>query len=908
MAEVKFRRSEMPLKREVNYLGRLLGRIIVEREGEEALALEEEIRARCKVLRAGGTAAETAALIARLERLGGADMAMVARAFTLYFHLTNLAEQRHRARRQRAYTRQGRPPADSLAGTLALLRRRGITAERLAALLEDFSLELVLTAHPTQALRRTVMHRLEEIGRLLAQRESGGAGLGDNEADLLEQIEALWLTSQVRPERLSVLDEARGTMAYFEDVFFAAMPRLHRELRRALAAHYPELAGREWPPPIRFASWVGGDADGNPHVGAETVRLTLQVHRHVARVYYARELNRLFFELGHGAEMLRCPPGPGREALERYRARWGAPPPRLAAEPARELLAYMQRRIEERGTAPHGEAAYGEASEFEADLRGLAALLARAPRAAARVRDLLGAARVFGFHLAALDLRNNSDAHEEALAQLLGGQYRAWTPAERVAALRRLLAEPPQPPADAPPAIAMLRAAGEGQALAPGAVRNYVISMTRDLSDIWEALGLAAAAGLARLEPDGRLRSAVHPVPLFETVADLEEAPAVLDQLFADPAYRAYLRERGDLQQVMIGYSDSNKDGGYLASHWLLHQAQRRLAAAAAGHGVRLEFFHGRGGTVARGGGRAYEAMLALPPGTVGGRLRVTEQGEVISGKYGDPETAERNLELALSGALLASLEIRPLATRAAAPRAAARVEAISVPASWRHCLERMSRASLAAYRGLLDADLLAFYWQATPVSELGELNLGSRPTFRRAQQDFATLRAIPWVFAWTQTRALLPAWFGLGAALGPELARTEGRARLRRMYGGWVFFRDLIDNAAMALGKTDLRITRAYCGLCADRSAAAKVMSALDEEFARAAAGILAASGEARLLERTPVLARAIQLRNPYVDPLSYLQVRLLERKRAGGLDADGERALLLTLQGIAAGLRNTG
>src|SRR5579883_1478994 len=657
MAAIAFRRSELPLKREVSYLGRLLGRIIAEQEGEAALALEEEIRARCKALR-GSESGDGAALAARLDALEGGEMALVARAFTLYFHLTNLAEQRHRARRQRLYAQAGKPRPDSLAGTFALLRRRGVKAERLEALLADLRLELVLTAHPTQALRRTVMH-------------------------LLEQIEALWLTRQVRPERLSVLDEVRGTLVYFEDVFFAAVPRLQRELRRALAAQYPELAGRDWPPPIRFASWVGGDADGNPHVNAETVRRTLQLHRHTARTYYLRELDRLFFELGHDGEMLRCPPGPGTEALAAYRRRFGAPPARLAAEPARELLSYMQRRIEERGTAPFGAHAYAAADEFVADLDALAALLARAPRAAARVGDLRAAARAFGFHLAALDLRNNSDAHEAALAELTGDDYRGLAPAARVARLRRLLAAPP--PAPAAGAVAMLRAAAEGERMAAGAIGNYVISMTRDLSDLWEALALAGAAGLAELA-GGRLRTAMHPVPLFETIADLERAPAVLDELFADPAYRDYLRGRGDVQQVMIGYSDSNKDGGYVASHWMLYRAQGRLAEAAARHGVRLEFFHGRGGTVARGGGRAYEAMLALPPGTVRGRLRVTEQGEVISGKYGDTETAGRNLELTLSGALLASLEIRPLGGRSGR---GTRVEA-AVPAAWRRALDRM--------------------------------------------------------------------------------------------------------------------------------------------------------------------------------------------------------------------------
>ena len=987
MGEVQFSAADRPLQREVHELGRWLGQIIVEREGRAFLVLEEAIRRECKHLRAGGAAAaqarRRAALLARLARLTPAQTTAIARAFTLYFHLTNLAEQRHRVRRKREHEARGQAQSGSLAATIAALRRAGVSPARLGRALDALSLELVLTAHPTQALRRTVLHRLEEISRRLERLERGQPTPPEKqqlEEQILEQIEALWLTDQVRSERLSVLDEARGTLAYFEDVFFAAIPQLRRRLIAALAPHYPRLAARVWAldgpsAPVRFGSWIGGDADGNPYVTPDVVRRALGLHRHVAAEFYRRQVEALFFELGHPRRAL---PGPGFAALEArlaaYRETFGPPPPRFAAEPARELLNYARLRliaglpVEPAPTAagggagnataaaptgggnpqgpgasvpgagagwagePHAAApAYASADEFAADLQALRAALARpAPRAARRVEDLLAALRTFGLHLATLDLRENSAAQDAALAAFAFPAYADWDEAARLRALRQLLEDPHPPAAEngRPALLGRLAAAAAGRRHVREAAQYYVISMTREASDIWAALALQAAAGMARLRRDAsgapRLEAELHPVPLFETIADLERAPEVLASLFADPAYAAYLRQRGGRQLVMIGYSDSNKDGGYVAAHWLLYQAQRRMTRAAQAAGVEVEFFHGRGGTVARGGGRAYEALLALPPGTVRGRVRVTEQGEVISAKYADPEIAGRNLELAFSGLLLATLGLQPAQTPAGALRPMR--PSTTGPA----VLARLSADSLAAYRQLLTPGLLAYFWRATPVAELGQLNLGSRPSFRARQPDFHNLRAIPWVFAWTQNRALLPAWYGLGTALVAELARPGGRRRLQLLYRQWGFFRDLMDNAEMALAKTDLPITRAYQSLAPDPAAAERMAADWEQEFARAVRGVLAITGEKDLLDRSPVLARSIRLRNPYVDPLSLLQVGLLARQRqaaagggtgnegaerggpAGGQesawDAGSEQALLLTLQGIAAGMRNTG
>ena len=929
MSEIQWNEAALPLRQEVKFLGRLLGQVIQEQEGEAAFQLEEAVRGLTKAVRAAATEAEAGErerqLLALLNALSGRDCLRVVRAFTLYFQLVNIAEQRHRVRRRRAYLRDGVPQAGSLADALRRLQARGVSGPELLAAINSMALELVLTAHPTQSLRRTVLHRLDEIGRLLHAR--GNPSLIDAERkalseDLLEQVEALWRTSQIRGERLTVLDEVRANLYYFEDVFFEVIPRLQDEMRRLLAELFPDEDATELPPLVSFASWVGADGDGNPNVNGDTVRRTLALQTAVVRRYYREQLAVLFFELGHARESFT--PNAAWQALEAalsgYRARFGTPPPRLLHEPARELITYMQRRLEAPGDA------YAAPAELATDLTRLRdALRSGALRSARRVDRLLAVVRTFGFHLVTLDARNNTDRHDRELAALMGpeaaARYAALPPSARVSQLKAMIAHPLKVPADLPdgppPIVDLLAAIAEGQRSGgPAAVRNYVISMARDVSDIWEVLALAAPSGMARLENEanGGLVSSLHPVPLFETIADLEAAPAVLDELFRDPLYRGYLARRegsqANVQQVMVGYSDSNKDGGYLASHWLLYEGQRRMAEAAAPHGVKLEFFHGRGGTVARGGGRAYEAILALPPGTVAGRIRITEQGEVISSKYAEHEIAQRNLELAIAATLLATFGVHAARDNANDNANGDAHAAAAEPSAWHAIMDAMSTAALAAYQDLLHGspDLLETYWLSTPVSELGALNIGSRPTFRTARPNFENLRAIPWVFAWTQSRALLPAWYGLGAGLEAGFNRPGGRELLRAMYRGWSFFSDLIDNAGMALAKADLRIAHMYGSLDPDSARAERVRRRLAGEFERTQRLVLEITEERELLERSHVLRRSIQLRNPYVDPLSCLQVRLLADKRRGALDPDGERALLLTIQGIAAGMRNTG
>ncbi len=946
MQPAAFRRADEPLRREIHALGALLGRILAEQEGPATLALEEEIRGLCKQVRAGGEQAEglERELAARLEALNGAECIHIARAFMIYFQLVNLAEQRHRIRRRRESERQGRQQRGSLAETLLELRRQGWPAEAARELFERLRLELVLTAHPTQALRRTVLHRLDEIGRLLEAAEHRSAHWSRREreaqeAGLLEQIENLWLTDPHRAERMAVEEEVRGTLYYFEDVFFPVIAEFYTELEAAWQLAWPGA-----PPPagaqlLRFGSWVGGDADGNPHVGAASVRATAALHRQIARQLYMRRLDSLFFELGQAAALFQDPRVPANRELqarlEDYRRELGPARARWQAEPAREWIVYMHRRLRAED-AP----AYASAAAWGEDLDLLYRALARADappgvgpgarRSATRLRHLHWQLTTFGFHLATLDVRNNAQAHARAWSELAG---EAAPEASAAGQYYRAAAGRAQDRGEAHPQLDFFRAIAEAQrAGGRQAIANYVISLTRNAGDVWAVIALAARAGLARCTGSG-LELPLHPVPLFETLEDLEAAPRVLDELLADPLYRGYLRHHGEMQQIMVGYSDSNKDGGYLPSHWRLYQAQIAMTERGRRHGVRLEFFHGRGGTVARGGGRAYEAILALPPGTVQGHLRITEQGEVIHSKYGDAGLALRNLELAISGLARFSAAEETAAApadavtatpAAAAPASAARHPATKpaaavvptarrpavMPPAWQEMLEQLSQRALEAYQQLVhgDADLLRFFWQATPIGELGELNLGSRPSFRKAEADFQQLRAIPWVFAWTQTRALMPAWYGLGTALEPELQHRDRRMRLRSMYRRWPFFRDLLDNAEMSLAKADMRIFGRYARLAPDPESALRVASRLQEEYARTRHALLSLSQQPHLLAKNAMLRRSIRLRNPYVDPLSYLQASLLGEKHRQRLTPEKETALRLTIQGIAAGMRNTG
>jgi len=909
----------MDLSASIHLLGTLLGEVITAQERPALFEVEERIRAHAKDRRAGVAGAEER-LAAEVTALPPLDARGVSAAFTLYFDLVNLAEEAQRvaALRDRERAQHPAAPPESVAEAVGLLKARGMDDPAMHALLDRLTVELVLTAHPTEAKRRTVLAKLRRVGESLHALHRADILPREREEHvgiIRSEITALWLTGRARTVRPAVTDEVRTGLYFVEDIFWEALPRLYRDLEDALGRHYPGLAAPErW---LTLASWIGGDRDGNPGVTADITAETLRLHRGLALERHRRSLQDLARRLSLSAR--RVPPPP---ALEDWLASRRPLPARAAYldarytdEPYRLVLALLAADLEAAArddmTARLLEATPHAARVSLADLTRPLDLVAGAlPPALAQ--DRLWTVRrqieAFGLHAARLDVREESSRLAAALGELLGALGRGTGFAggddrARTETLLRLLAEPvPEIPASltlAPEAaetwalfrlLARARAVYGSDLLGP-----FVISMTRGPADLLTVLLLARWTG-------GDAGLAI--VPLFETVGDLEAAPRILADLFAFPAYREHLARAGGQQMVMIGYSDSNKDGGYLAANWALYRAQEEIVRVCAGEGVPLTLFHGRGGTVARGGGPAGRAIRAQPPGTVGGRFRLTEQGEVLAARYSDPALAHRHLEQIVSAVLEASASPVPGEDGPDAPPRA--------PEEWRRAMVAMAGAARTAYRSLVETPGFVEFWRAaTPIDEISRLRLGSRPATRRGPTlAIAQVRAIPWVFSWMQSRFNLPGWFGLGAALAegggsPDLLRT--------MHRRWPFFRALIDNAEMSLLKADLPIATLYARLDPERARAAALFARIEAEHGRAREAILALTGHRALMDGEPVIQRSIELRNPYVDPLNYLQVEMLRRLRAladpEGPEGEALReVIVLTVNGIAAGLRNTG
>lgn len=934
-----------PLREDVRFLGDLLGEILREQAGEGLFQAEEALRQGFKALRAceGGPELRER-LLALVAGLDTAEAAQVARAFTLYFQLVNLAEQHHRVRRVRDYAREDddRPAAGSLDDVLGRLAASGVSAQAVRALLARFWIAPVFTAHPTEVLRRTVLEKHQRLARALDDRDDPRLGAADRarlQAAIAAEIESLWQTDEVHHRAPTVLDEARHGLYFLDSTLFDAVPDLYQDLEAALARHWP---GEDLHAPsfLRFGAWMGGDRDGNPNVTAETTYQALLLarrlflRRHVARAEAISTALSQSVNWTKVSTALQKSLEAEAKAFSQVAAEFQE---RNPFEPYRQKLAYMHARLRhtlaqlpetladaERWDPGSLQAGYRHAGELIQDIRLMEESLAANHGARTADVDLAGWRRqveTFGFHAAALDVRQHADVHAEALAdvvdalRVLDRPFKELDEAARVAWLRTELAGArPLVPQDLEPfapmtreVIRTFRAVATARTVFGGeALGACIISMTTRPSDVLTVLLFLKEAGLFRATGGGAVRTCMQVVPLFETVDDLRHAPRILEALFADPLYRAHLRALGDMQEVMLGYSDSNKDGGILTSAWELYKAQQAIWEVARRHGLALTLFHGRGGSVGRGGGPSHQAILAQPPGTVGGRLKLTEQGEVISNKYGLPAIARRNLELVTSATLEASL--RP-ELHAAPPEDVARWEAV---------LDDLSRRALAAYRDVVydDPDFEAFFAQVTPLELLAKMRIGSRPAKRKASTAIEDLRAIPWVFSWTQSRFILPGWLGVGAALEAYWREAPERhlALLRDMHARFPFFRVLLANVEMTLAKADLPIAHRYVEGLVDHPARDRIWAVIEAEYARTEAMLLRITGEDELLAGNPPLQRAISLRNPYVDPLSYLQVELLRRRRAlGDGGAEAERAALddalkLSVNGIAAGMKNTG
>jgi phosphoenolpyruvate carboxylase len=907
-------RDMAPLRSEVRELGAALGRVISRIEGPETFDRVETLRKLAKARRANDGDAERllAKAVSELDPQAAFNQAM---AFTLYFELVNLAEENFRIillRRRRVAralgTDDGRPIRESIEAAVMELKAAGVASAEMQQLVDKMGIELVFTAHPTETKRRTLLTKLQRLGGILrtrAQPESTPDSAALDKDTVEREIASLWLTDRSRTVKPEVTDEARTGLWYFDTTLFDTIPRLQVDMERALALHFPDVRPpRRW---LTFGSWIGGDRDGNPGVTAATTAEVLALHRRQA----IEKLRTTSRELAHTLTVSdrrdTVVPALKRALredlhLSKHLAELEA---RFPHEPYRVLLGILHERLgQARDELRDGRPLLGAgmigsclsrstvADTFESVKAGL-----EAGRGQMLVGGELATAAtqfdVFGLHTACLDLRQHSSWHEAAVAEILGSDYPTLGEAEKCELLLTAISGAARLGSDAVASLSpatrnvvepLVLAAKVRSVIGPEALGIYIISMTNGVSDILEVDFLQALAG-----------SSLAVAPLFETLDDLVKAPAVLSDLFAIPGHRPAH------QHVMLGYSDSNKDCGYITANWALFKAQETISQVCRGAGVALTLFHGRGGSIARGGGPAAKAILAQPAGLRDGGIRVTEQGEVLSTRYHDPDLAHRILEQMAYGVMLG---IHSAGGEAAAP------------AEWREAMEQMSAAGFEAYKAVVhdDPEFLVFWRQATPIDEIGTLKLGSRPTYRRATKSVSDLRAIPWVFSWMQSRFNFPGWFGLGSALQSMLRRgPKGRELLRAMHAGWPFFQTLIDNAQLTMRKADMGIASLYADLVEDPKIRRRVFGVLSAEFELTERAILAVTGQRRLLGREPVLLRSVELRNPYIDPLNYIQVDMLRRLRAPeppvGAAADAIHEVIeLTINGISGGLKNTG
>ena len=927
------RDNERPLVEDIRLLGRILGDVIREQDGSPAYELVEQVRKLSVAFRRDADAQADRALKKLLKSLSGDQTVSVIRAFTYFSHLANLAEDRHHIRRRAVHARAGETQEGSIEVALARLRWAGITPGTIARTLADSFVSPVLTAHPTEVQRKSILDAERDIAQLLSQRDDirsralparGGTDaltpreLAANEAQLRARVMQLWQTRLLRYSKLTVADEIENALSYYEATFLREIPKIYGQLEDALVKHPVHSF-------LRMGQWIGGDRDGNPNVSAQTLDYALRHQAEVALRYYLTELHWLGSELSVSAMLTAV--STDMQALAE------ASPDRnehRRDEPYRRALTGMYARLAATlKKLTGGDAArhavepqnpYLRAEDLLADLRTIEASLREnhgEALSAQRLRPLIRAVEVFGFHLATVDLRQSSDKHEEVLAELLAvagvqAHYGALDEAAKQTLLLGLLDEA-RPlrvvgatySALAQSEIAIFEAALSARGeFGAQAIRHYIISHTETVSDLLEVLLLQKEVGLMHATLQAGATSDLIVVPLFETIEDLRNAAPIMRAFYALPGIAPLVQRSGAEQDIMLGYSDSNKDGGIFTSNWELYCAEIALVdlfdELANSHNIQLRMFHGRGGTVGRGGGPSYQAILAQPPGTVRGQIRLTEQGEVIGSKYANPEIGRRNLETLVAATLEATLlqTTRP-ATKAFLAAAA-----------------QLSQASMAAYRALVyeTPGFNDYFFSATPIREIAQLNIGSRPASRKANQRIEDLRAIPWGFSWGQCRLTLPGWYGFGSAVeqflqadGPQ-GRKAALALLQKMFRQWPFFTTLLSNMDMVLAKSDLALASRYASLVEDARLRKAIFSTIEAEWHRTSQALSLITGERNRLAGNAALQRSIRHRFPYIDPLHHLQVELVRRYRAGQTDERVQRGIHISINGIAAGLRNTG
>ncbi len=908
---------------EIRMLGRVLGDVIKEQTSLSLYDLEEEIRLTARSRRMGDEAAEER-LLRRIRSMTTAEAAVVARAFTIFFDLANLAEDRQRVRILRERERFETPMArsESIEEVIHSLKENGYTAERIQQLLDSLLIDCVFTAHPTEAKRRSVRAKVRDLRESLAALDREYLLLREQEhltTHIRMDLTSLWQTDLLRARRPTVLEEVEVGL-HFTATLWTVVPLLYRDMRRALALNYPNHTFRV-PPFLRLGSWIGGDRDGNPHVTALVTAQTFSRLRQASVEAHLRQCERLFESLSPSTRQEKVTDELAQalaRALERYPEARALVDPISHYEAYRRFLKVIEWRLRatardaaragtgsgsgEANRPPEEAGTYRSGSELLADLMVIARSLEghKGRRILdGDLQDWLWQVQTFGLHVTQLDIRQESSWNTRVMDEILRklgvcGGYLSMSESERSAVLsrtmgeRRRLADSELSP-EAAETVQLLRVIRNVHArFGAEALGGYIISMTHSLSDVLAVLWLLSWEG-----------APMRIIPLFETIDDLDRASVMLEAILTHPAYREFLRTQGNIQTVMIGYSDSTKDGGYLTANWSLYKAQGMLHHTARALGIKTIFFHGRGGSLGRGGGPAARSILSLPPETLASGLRMTEQGEVLADRYDDPQVAYRHLEqVAWATLMAAGLPLSP-------PKE-----------SWQRIMDRLAESSLAAYRRLVEAaGFLAYFGQATPIEEIESLPIASRPSRRYGERRLEDLRAIPWVFAWTQSRHLIPAWYGVGFAFEEIASEIEnGWDTFKEMYREWAFFRATIDNAVLALAKTDINIARHYAALVDEEQVRERIRETIAAEYDRSCRSVLKVTGQPELLTDVPWLQRSIQVRNPNTDPLNFIQVEWLRRLRSAEANADVREIeeyhdlLRLTIQGLAAGMRTTG
>ena len=912
---------DLPLRKDVKFLGKILGDVLIIQEGEELYEIVEKIREYTKESRSSLDPNILQQCKDEIERLTPTMRKNVIRAFSIYFQLVNLAEQNHRVRRNRYYRRskKGEIQPFSIESAIRRLKEKGVSYEQLEQILKSLSLELVITAHPTEAVRRTILDIHKRIANELMKLDQPGLTEAEKEEirlRLLGEVNALWQTDELRKRKPTVSDEVRNGLYYFDETLFDVLPRVYQELEHCLNRYYPK---RNWHVPsfLRFGSWIGGDRDGNPAVTPQVTWDTLTMQRDLIIRKYEEQIRRLIKKLSHSARKTEL----SKElkdsiAQDRLSVQLGdgISEWRASDEWYRQKLVYIWAKLKHTRLGLKERGSYQRVDQFLADLKIIdRSLRAHQARIIAdlEIAPLIRQVELFGFHLFTLDIRQHSAEHEKTISELLSTlgleeSYEQLSEEEKIKLLTELILDPR--PLTSPytkysdetnQCIELFRIIKQAkEEFGEDSIRNYLISMTQGTSDLLEVVLLAKEVGLYR-QRNGKQTMQLHVVPLLETIDDLHRAEEIMEKYFQHPAFVPNQDGLLPSQEVMLGYSDSNKDGGVITANWELYRAQRRLTKLAQKHGITMKFFHGRGGALGRGGGPLHRNIMASPYEAVLGGVKITEQGEVLSARYALKPIALRSLEQATSALIFVCHQ-------------AIKNETPVLKDEWIQAIEEISRYSLQKYQQLVFKDpyFLAFFHSATPLPEIGELKIGSRPARRKNSQRFEDLRAIPWVFAWTQSRYLFPAWYAAGTGIQAYLHQEKnGLEQLKQMYQEWPFFRALIDNLQMALAKADLVIGREYLELVQKRSEGQRIFQQIQEEMERTKKWVLEITGQQELLDHIPVIQESIRLRNPYVDPMSLLQVILLKEYRKNlGDQTEVLEQVLLTINGIAAGLRNTG